>query len=79
MNVGMMWFDKSNVTLDEQIRRAVMYYRTKYDASPNVCLVHRGCLAQLNVSEMQIENVTVREFRGVLPYHFWLGVEKAGE
>lgn len=40
MNVGMMWFDKSERSLQEKIGQAVVYYVNKYRATPNRCVVH---------------------------------------
>ncbi len=74
MNIGMMWFDKSP-DLATKVKAAVDYYRNKYGKEPNFCLVHPGTLAQMETNEVMIGNVRVREFKGVLPMHLWIGTE----
>lgn len=78
MDVGMMWFEKEKITLEEKIQRAVEYYRAKYGVQPNFCLVRLGTLDGRMGGEMQVGDVVVREQRNVLPNHLWIGIEKAG-
>lgn len=78
MDVGMMWFEKEKITLEEKVQRAVEYYHGKYGVSPNFCLVRLGTLDGRMGGEMQVGDVVVREQRNVLPNHLWIGIEKAG-
>ena len=46
MNRGMLWFDNNPKTnLASKIKQAAEYYRQKYGAAPNLCLVHPSMLA----------------------------------
>lgn len=78
LTVGMLWFDSDESrSLAARLERAADYYREKYGADPNLCLIHpgtagEGCPAQLN-------GVTVEVSESVLPEHLWLGVAAASE
>lgn len=73
MHTGLLWFDNTpNITLSDRLERAADYYRRKYHRDPNLCLVHPSTLAH---SQMQVGPLTVREYRAVLPGHFWIGIE----
>lgn len=71
MNIGMLWRDDDHKrTLEEKVTRAAAYYREKYGQIPNMCFVNSASLAD----EIQVEQVTVRPLRTILPQHFWVGV-----
>ncbi len=75
MNTAMMWFDRDEkATLEARVQKAVDYYAKKYGQKPTLCLVHSGALAQLNAKQVNVDGVTVREFKSVLVNHFWIGV-----
>ncbi len=75
MKTGMLWLDAdSRRTLDEKIERAVDYYRQKYGAAPDLCLVNTATFAE---EEKSIGTVKVQRTRTVLPHHFWVGVSNA--
>lgn len=74
MNIGMLWYDKSQNTLEARVQKAVDYYVNKYSQKPTLCLVHSGALAQLNTKQVVVDGVQVREFKSVLPNHLWIGV-----
>ena len=84
MHTGMLWFDNSQSTLAQKIQRAVDYYTKKYGRKPDLCLVHPSFLSSGNGRpgaekvETDLDNVngvTVRPYRPVLPGHIWIGVE----
>lgn len=79
MKPGMLWFDNSETQLTVKVQKAVDYYKKKYRVDPNLCLVHPSMLGGLTHEGNQIEvnGVTVRPYRPVLPGHLWLGVEDA--
>ena len=72
MHTGMLWFDNSQTALHTKIRKAIDYYYKKYGRTPDLCLVHPS---MLNDSKLEIEKITVRPYRPVLPGHLWIGVE----
>lgn len=74
MHTGMLWFDNSQTTLNIKIQKAVDYYRKKYGRIPDLCLVHPSMLEQ-DQSQFEINKVTVRPYRPVLPGHIWIGIE----
>jgi len=72
MHTGMLWFDNSQTALNAKIRKAIDYYHKKYGRSPDLCLVHPSMLKDSN---LEVEKITVRPYRPVLPGHLWIGVE----
>lgn len=71
MNVGMLWLDDDKgLSLDDKIRRAADYYRSKYGQTPELCLVNMTALDD----EREVDRITVRPAGNVLPNHFWLGM-----
>lgn len=81
MHTGMLWFDNSQTALNIKIQKAVEYYHKKYGRTPDLCLVHPSMLdahaAQNSGGQRQLEvnKLTVRPYRPVLPGHIWIGIE----
>lgn len=77
MHTGMLWFDNSQTALTVKIQKAVDYYHKKYGRSPDLCLVHPSMLdaAEQNQRQLEINKLTVRPYRPVLPGHIWIGIE----
>lgn len=75
MNTGLLWFDNSQSTLSVKIQKAVEYYHKKYGRMPDLCLVHPSMLEK-EQSALEVNQVTVRPYRVVLPGHLWIGVEE---
>lgn len=74
MHTGMLWFDNSQTALTVKIQKAVDYYHKKYGRSPDLCLVHPSMLDK-NERQLELEKMTVRPYRPVLPGHIWIGIE----
>lgn len=74
MHTGMLWFDNSQTALNVKIQKAVDYYHKKYGRIPDLCLVHPSMLEQ-NQRQLEINKLTVRPYRPVLPGHIWIGIE----
>ncbi|HKG54742.1 MAG TPA: hypothetical protein VKB04_10810 [Anaerolineales bacterium] len=74
MHTGMLWFDNSQTALTIKIQKAVDYYNKKYGRSPDLCLVHPSML-ETNQRQLEINKLTVRPYRPVLPGHIWIGIE----
>lgn len=75
MKSGMLWLDAdARRTFEEKVQRAVEYYREKYGAMPDLCLVNTSTLAD---DEVEVGPVKVQRARTVLPHHFWVGVSTA--
>jgi hypothetical protein len=72
MEIGMLWFDDSQLPLGEKISRAISFYDEKYGRSPTHCLVHPETF---NGGEEKVDGVEVRQARTVMPNHFWIGIE----
>jgi hypothetical protein len=70
----MLWFDNSQTALTVKIQKAVDYYHKKYGRSPDLCLVHPSMLDK-NERQLEINKMTVRPYRPVLPGHIWIGIE----
>ena len=66
MHTGMLWFDDTQTTLDNKIKKAAEYYQKKYGRTPDLCLVHPSMMSD---SVVEGEKITVRAYRPVLPGH----------
>jgi hypothetical protein len=77
MHTGMLWFDNSQTALNIKIQKAVDYYHKKYGRTPDLCLVHPSMLEaqEKNKRTVEINKLTVRPYRPVLPGHIWIGIE----
>ena len=75
MHTGMLWFDNSQTALTVKIQKAVDYYHKKYGRSPDLCLVHPSMLDAQNQRQFELNKLTVRPYRPVLPGHIWIGIE----
>ena len=77
MHTGMLWFDNSQTALNIKIQKAVDYYHKKYGRTPDLCLVHPSMLdaQERNDRKLEINKLTVRPYRPVLPGHIWIGIE----
>jgi hypothetical protein len=71
----MLWFDNSKSSLPAKVRKAVDYYNKKYGRTPELCLIHPSMIAG-DVAK-DIDFITVRPYRPVLPGHMWIGIEDA--
>lgn len=71
MNYGMLWFDNDpKVALPEKVQKAAAYYRNKYGAAPDLCLVNP---AMLGKDRPKIEKIEVETATDIQPNHFWVG------
>jgi hypothetical protein len=70
----MLWFDNSQTALTVKIQKAVEYYHKKYGRNPDLCLVHPSML-DTNQRQLEVNKLTVRPYRPVLPGHIWIGIE----
>ena len=77
MHTGMLWFDNSQTALNIKIQKAVDYYHKKYGRTPDLCLVHPSMLdaQERNERQLEVNKLTVRPYRPVLPGHIWIGIE----
>jgi hypothetical protein len=74
MSTGLLWFDNDpNTSLSQKIAKAAAYYQKKYGRAPELCLVNPSMLAGKQPPD--IEGITVRMYRPVLPGHLWIGFE----
>jgi hypothetical protein len=88
MKTGMLWFDNDPKTsLEAKIITAADYYRQKYGAVPNACVVNQKVLApipafpqiqeqDLGEGEMRVGRIVVKPSRSIMPGHLWIGVEE---
>jgi len=77
MHTGMLWFDNSQTSLAAKVRKAASYYKKKYSRDAEMCLVHPSMLG--DQSPEDVDGITIRAYRPVLPGHLWIGVEELPE
>jgi hypothetical protein len=77
MHTGMLWFDNSQTALTIKLEKAIAYYQKKYGITPDLALVHPSMLdtADQNKRTLEMNKLTVRPYRPVLPGHIWIGIE----
>jgi hypothetical protein len=77
MKTAMLWLDTSQTALSVKIQKAVEYYQKKYGRTPDLCLVHPSMLEAQEKDQRMVEvnKLTVRSYRPVLPGHIWIGLE----
>lgn len=77
MHTGMLWFDNSKDLLSIKIQKAFDYYHKKYGRMPDLVLVHPSMMEETDRAKGSIEvnKLTVRPYRPVLPGHIWIGIE----
>lgn len=73
MTSGLLWFDNSKDTLAVKVQKAAAYYAQKYGRKAELCLVNPAMMTGQKMDNMK--DITVRPWRGVLPHHFWVGVD----
>ena len=74
MTSGMLWFDEDpKTTLAQKIAKAMAYYQQKYGRAPGLCLVNPSMLDGKSMPD--IEGLTIKSYRPVLPGHIWIGYE----
>lgn len=74
MEIGMLWYDDSPVGLKDRVERAADYYKEKYGRQPNLCFVHPD---MLKTEEGKAKGVVIRKGKGIMPGHFWIGVDES--
>ncbi len=73
MHTGMLWFDNDPSTnLSQKIQKAIDYYKKKFGHIPNLCLVHPSMFD----SGVNLDSLTIRPYRPVMPGHLWIGIEE---
>ena len=68
---GMLWYDNDQKKdINSKILTAVNYYKNKYGAEPNYCLLNSktGSLQDIN-----IENINIAISDSILIHHFLIG------
>jgi hypothetical protein len=71
----MLWFDNDpRTTLSVKIQKAMDYYSKKFGRVPDICLVHPSMLDN-GKKQIELEKLTIRPYRPVMPGHLWIGVE----
>ena len=80
MHTGMIWFNNSQTRVEIKIKKAAEYYEKKYGRKPNLCLAHPSILnLPQGQRSTEINGLTVRPYRPVLPGHIWIGIADEGE
>ncbi len=74
MDIGMLWYDDSPTGLKDRVERAADYYLEKHGRQPNLCFVHPD---MLKTEEDKAKGVVIRKGKGVMPGHFWIGVDES--
>lgn len=74
MHTGIRWFDNSKEPLTVKIQRAAEYYEKKFGRKPDLVLVHPSML-ESNQRQLEVNKLTVRPYRPVLPGDIWIGIE----
>lgn len=84
MTSGMLWWCGSKGDLAAKIKAAAAYYKKKYGRAPELCLINPNVdISGIGTFGGDVNPITVRHSKIVLPGHLWIGVEemptKAGD
>lgn len=71
-NSGLMWFDNTDKPLAEKIADAMIHYRKKFGANPNLCIVNP---TDLEGALLNLRGVRIASARHILRHHIWVGTE----
>jgi len=77
MDVGLLWFDDSDKTLEKKVEDALEAYcaKPRFEGEmPNVCYVHPSMLPK-EKEVVDLEGVRVATASTVTPHHLLVGVE----
>jgi hypothetical protein len=75
MITGMLWYDNDPTTpLAAKVQKAAEYYRKKYGAAPDACVVNPSSIPEGGLT--QVEPIAIRASRMILPGHLWIGREE---
>jgi hypothetical protein len=77
MEIGMLWFDDGNGSMEDKVSQAVTFYQGKFGETPTHCLVHPSTLD--GNQEGLVSGVKVRKARNVMPNHYWIGVDETSK
>ena len=71
--VGLLWYNsKLMQDYDKALDEVRAYYYQKYNKTGNVVIyVHPSC-----VQSTQLQGITIKGTRSVLPNHMWIGQEE---
>jgi hypothetical protein len=73
MEIGMLWFDESERSLQDRAQDAAAFYADKYGQAPSLCIVHPS---MVNGEGNELGELELRKARTVMPNHFWVGVDE---
>jgi hypothetical protein len=71
MKTGLLWYDDGERPLPQKVALAVVAYRRKFGAMPDLCLVHKSALDD---GAVHVGTVEVAASPTVLRCHFFVGV-----
>ncbi len=77
MNIGHLFFDNTQRTLEQKIRNAAESFLKRYGHKPQLCLVNPNIMS--GKPALLVDGITVKPWRYILPHHFWIGVEDQRE
>ena len=67
MNFGVLWI-RSGKPLDVEIQNAVEHIKSKYGATPNLCL-----MSEKDKDDVTVQGIEVRKSNFIQAGHLWLG------
>ena len=74
MDIGMLWYDDGPNSINDRVTRAASYYTEKYGREPNLCFVNPE---MLEAEEGNAKGIVIRKDKGIMPGHFWIGVDES--
>lgn len=75
MDTGMLWFDDSDRSVEDKVKRAAAYYIEKYERQPNLCVVHPSMVEEKD--GIEVGQIAVKPASAIMPHHYWIGVHQA--
>jgi len=74
MEIGLLWYDDTQMEFAAKVHQVVQRYEEKFGTSPNRCYVNPASLPKV-AKAFSLNGINVVTCAAVLPNHFWVGLE----
>lgn len=74
MEIGLLWYDDTQVEFATKVQQVVQRYEEKFGTSPNRCYVNPASMPG-EAKRLSLNGIKVLTSPTILPDHFWVGVQ----
>ncbi|MGB3905565.1 MAG: hypothetical protein WBB22_11620 [Anaerolineae bacterium] len=73
MEIGLLWYDDSQMEFATKVQQVAQRYEEKFGARPNRCYVNPASMPG-EVKRLSLNGIKVVTSRAILSNHFWVGI-----